>query len=116
MSRVAIIGAGFSGLGAAIKLKQNGVDDFVVLDHGQNFGGTWRDNTCPGAACDVPSQLYSYSFEAQPRLDPLLRPSARNHRYINGVAVKYNIEAKTRWGSDVTRAEWNEDENRWHLG
>ena len=59
---IAIIGAGFSGLGAAIKLKQAGFDDFVILDRGQDFGGTWRDNTYPGAACDVPSQLYSYSF------------------------------------------------------
>ncbi|HMS77173.1 NAD(P)/FAD-dependent oxidoreductase [Gordonia sp. (in: high G+C Gram-positive bacteria)] len=113
--QVAIIGAGFSGLGAAIKLKQNGVDDFVVLDRGQNFGGTWRDNTYPGAACDVPSQLYSYSFELNPDWTRSYGHQPEIHRYINDVAVKYNIEAKTRWGSDVTRAEWNEDENRWHL-
>ena len=60
--RVAIVGAGFSGLGLAIRLRQRGEDDFVVLERGDDVGGAWRDNSYPGAACHVPSSLYSYSF------------------------------------------------------
>ena len=111
--QVAIIGAGFSGLGAAIKLKQNGFDDFVLLDRGQNFGGTWRDNTYPGAACDVPSQLYSYSFELNPNWTRSYGHQPEIHRYINDVADKHGIGAKTRWSSEVTRAQWDEDQSRW---
>ncbi|GAB06153.1 putative flavin-containing monooxygenase [Gordonia amarae NBRC 15530] len=111
--QVAVIGAGFSGLGAAIKLKQNGFDDFVLLDRGQNFGGTWRDNTYPGAACDVPSQLYSYSFALNPNWTRSYGHQPEIHQYINDVADKYGIGAKTRWGSEVTHAEWNEDQARW---
>ena len=67
-SDIAIIGAGFGGLGAAIRLKQAGFDDFVVLEQADDVGGTWRDNTYPGCACDVPSHLYSFSFAPQPGL------------------------------------------------
>ena len=61
-----IIGSGFAGLGAAIKLTQQGKTNFLVLERGSDVGGTWRDNTYPGAACDVPSHLYSYSFALNP--------------------------------------------------
>ena len=64
--RVAVIGAGFAGLGTAIKLKQAGIEDFVVLERAGDLGGTWRDNSYPGCACDVPSHLYSYSFAPNP--------------------------------------------------
>eukprot|EP01031_Cornospumella_fuschlensis_P002486 gene2486-3108_t len=65
--RVLIIGAGFGGLGLAIRLQQCGIEDFLILEKADDLGGTWRDNTYPGAACDVPSHLYSFSFE--PKLD-----------------------------------------------
>ncbi|MFW0784247.1 NAD(P)/FAD-dependent oxidoreductase [Gordonia sp. CPCC 206044] len=113
--QIAIIGAGFSGLGAAIKLKQNGFDDFVVLDRGSDFGGTWRDNTYPGAACDVPSQLYSYSFAHNPRWSRSYSHQPEIHDYINGVADKHAIASHTRFGTEVLRAEWREDERRWVL-
>ena len=64
--RVAIVGAGFSGLGLAIRLKQSGLDNFVVLERAEDLAGTWRDNTYPGCACDVPSHLYSFSFALNP--------------------------------------------------
>src|SRR6476620_10572764 len=64
--RVAVIGTGFAGLGMAIRLQQEGHDDFVVLERGSSVGGTWRDNTYPGCACDVPSHLYSLSFAPNP--------------------------------------------------
>ena len=63
---VAIIGSGFSGIGLAIRLKQDGVDDFVVLERNEGVGGTWWANTYPGCACDVPSHLYSFSFAPNP--------------------------------------------------
>ncbi|MDL9937059.1 NAD(P)/FAD-dependent oxidoreductase [Gordonia sp. ABSL1-1] len=110
---IAIIGAGFSGLGAAIKLRQNGVDDFIVLDRGQDFGGTWRDNTYPGAACDVPSQLYSYSFAKNPAWSRSYSHQPEIHRYINDVAAEHGIGAKTRFRTEVTNAAWSEDDQRW---
>ena len=64
--RVAIVGAGFSGLGLAIRLKQRGLENFVILERANDIGGTWRDNTYPGCACDVPSHLYSFSFAPNP--------------------------------------------------
>lgn len=111
--QVAIIGAGFSGLGAAIKLQQNGFDDYVVLDRGADFGGTWRDNTYPGAACDVPSRLYSYSFAQNPEWSRSYSHQPEIHRYINSVAEKHEIRAHTRFGTEVVHAEWHDDESRW---
>lgn len=64
--RAAIVGSGFAGLGMAIRLKQAGIHDFVVLERGQDVGGTWRDNSYPGCQCDVPSHLYSFSFAPNP--------------------------------------------------
>ncbi|AZG44782.1 Baeyer-Villiger monooxygenase [Gordonia insulae] len=113
--QIAIIGAGFSGLGAAVKLKQNGFDDFVILDRGSDFGGTWRDNTYPGAACDVPSHLYSYSFEHNPTWSRSYSHQPEIHRYINGVADKHGVRANTRFGTEVENAAWHEDERRWIL-
>ncbi|ROZ88888.1 NAD(P)/FAD-dependent oxidoreductase [Gordonia sp. OPL2] len=113
--QIAIIGAGFSGLGAAIKLKQNGFDDFVVLDRGTDFGGTWRDNTYPGAACDVPSHLYSYSFAHNPQWSRSYSHQPEIHRYINKVAAEHAIAANTRFRTEVSNAQWHEDEQRWVL-
>lgn len=110
---IAIIGAGFSGLGAAIKLSQMGVDDYVILDRGADFGGTWRDNTYPGAACDVPSQLYSYSFAKNPAWSRSYSHQPEIHRYINTVADEHNVRDKARFGTEVRHAEWDEDALRW---
>ena len=66
-TRIAIIGTGFAGLGMAIRLKQEGNEDFVVLEKADDVGGTWRENTYPGVQCDVPSHLYSFSFAPNPR-------------------------------------------------
>jgi len=63
---VLVVGAGFGGLGVAIRLRQNGIDDVVILERADDVGGTWRDNQYPGAACDIPSNLYSYSFAQNP--------------------------------------------------
>ncbi|WP_040511608.1 flavin-containing monooxygenase [Gordonia soli] len=113
--QIAIIGAGFSGLGAAIKLTQNGFDDYVVLDRGEDFGGTWRDNTYPGAACDVPSRLYSFSFAQNPDWSRTYSHQPEIHRYINSVAAEHDIASKTRFRTEVLSARWQEDLGRWVL-
>ncbi|MHC3003004.1 flavin-containing monooxygenase [Gordonia sp. GN26] len=110
---IAIIGAGFSGLGAAIRMRQHGFDDFVLLDRGSDFGGTWRDNTYPGAACDVPSQLYSYSFAKNPTWSRSYSHQPEIHAYINDVAARHDIAARSRFNTEVTNAAWDEDEGRW---
>ncbi|NDK91136.1 NAD(P)/FAD-dependent oxidoreductase [Gordonia desulfuricans] len=110
---IAIVGAGFSGLGAAIKLTQSGVDDYVILDRGRDFGGTWRDNTYPGAACDVASNLYSYSFAPNPDWSRTYSHQPEIHRYINAVADAHGVRDKARFGTEVTHAAWDEDSRHW---
>ncbi|MFC0313502.1 flavin-containing monooxygenase [Gordonia phosphorivorans] len=112
---IAIVGAGFSGLGAAVKLAENGFDDYLILDRGVDFGGTWRDNVYPGAACDVPSHLYSYSFALNPDWSRSYSHQPEIHRYINGVAAEYGVAEKTWFGTEVRRAQWDEDTLTWVL-
>ena len=86
-----VIGAGFAGLCAAIKLEEAGERDFVVVERAADVGGTWRDNTYPGAACDVPSQLYSYSFAKNPTWSRSYSHQPEIHAYINDVAEQHGI-------------------------
>src|SRR5271156_65661 len=79
---ILIIGAGFAGLGMAIRLKQAGIDDFTILEGAERLGGTWRDNTYPGIACDIPSHLYSYSFEPNPNWSRLFAPQEEILAYL----------------------------------
>src|ERR1043166_3794494 len=90
-ARVAIVGAGFSGLGAAIRLKQQGVDDFVVLERSDRLGGTWRDNSYPGCACDVPSHLYSYSFALKPDWSHVFAHYDEIYDYLSDCAERFAI-------------------------
>ena len=94
-----IIGSGFAGLGAAIRLTRAG-KDFLVLERGTEVGGTWRDNTYPGAACDVPSNLYSYSFALNPDWTRSFSPQSEIQRYITGVADKYDVRRRTVFDFD----------------
>lgn len=110
-----IIGSGFSGLGAAIRLSQDGKTDFIVLERGSTVGGTWRDNTYPGAACDVPSQLYSYSFALNPDWSRSFSTQPEIQRYIISVAEKYGVLDKHIFGCDVEEARWNDDDARWEI-
>jgi cyclohexanone monooxygenase len=110
---VLIVGSGFAGLGAAIRLMKEGRDDFLVLERGSEVGGTWRDNTYPGAACDVPSHLYSYSFALNPNWSRSFSPQDEIQDYLRGVAAKYRVEDKHLFDTDVTRATWDEKTNRW---
>ncbi|MDH6675944.1 cation diffusion facilitator CzcD-associated flavoprotein CzcO [Rhodococcus sp. LBL1] len=110
-----IIGSGFAGLGAAIKLVQEGKHNFVVLERGNDVGGTWRDNTYPGAACDVPSHLYSYSFALNPEWTRSFSPQPEIQNYISSVARKYNVLDKHIFGCEVQSAHWNGDTARWEV-
>ncbi|TLF75939.1 flavin-containing monooxygenase [Nocardia cyriacigeorgica] len=113
--RTIIIGSGFAGLGLAIRLSQQGRQDFLVLERGNDVGGTWRDNTYPGAACDVPSHLYSYSFALNPNWSRSFSRQGEIQAYIQGVAKKYNVLDKHIFDCDVTGARWNNDTARWEI-
>src|SRR3954464_2136354 len=110
---VLIIGSGFAGLGAAIRLMKDGREDFLVIERGSEVGGTWRDNTYPGAACDVPSHLYSYSFELNPRWSRSFSPQPEIQDYLRSVAAKYNVGSKHLFDTEVTLAKWDAQSTRW---
>ncbi|HKY90789.1 MAG TPA: NAD(P)/FAD-dependent oxidoreductase [Nevskiaceae bacterium] len=110
---VAVIGAGISGIGAAIQLRELGITDFVVLEKAPSLGGTWRDNTYPGCACDVPSALYSYSFAQKKDWTRLFAGQREILDYVNDVAARHALEPHLRFGHPVERAEWSEDVRRW---
>ena len=109
------MGTGFGGIGMGIALKQAGYDDFIILDKEDDLGGTWRDNQYPGCACDVPSPLYSYSFELNPDWSRLFAPQREIWAYLRGCARKYGLEAHIRYGSVVEQMHWDEDERRWDV-
>jgi cation diffusion facilitator CzcD-associated flavoprotein CzcO len=90
MTRVAIIGAGFGGIGAAVRLKQAGVSDVVLFERSDDVGGVWRENTYPGAACDVPSHLYSLSFAPKADWSRRFAPQAEIHQYLRDVARDFD--------------------------
>jgi cation diffusion facilitator CzcD-associated flavoprotein CzcO len=109
--RVVIVGAGFSGLGAAIKLLERGEHDFVVLDRGADVGGTWRDNTYPGCRCDIPSHLYSFSFAPNPDWSETFSPQPEIWAYLRRTAHAYRVDAHVRGGHELLDATW--DGGRW---
>jgi cation diffusion facilitator CzcD-associated flavoprotein CzcO len=113
--RVAILGAGFGGLGMAIRLKHTGAGDFVVFERDEDVGGTWWANTYPGCQCDIPSHLYSYSFALNPnwtRTYPL-QPEIRD--YLRECADRYGIRPHLRTSCEVRSAEWDEEDRVWRL-
>ncbi len=106
MYRVAIIGAGLSGICAAAKLRAAGIEDFVMLDRGEEPGGTWRDNTYPGCACDIPSVLYSFSFAPRPDWSRTYATQPEIQQYVREVAVSTGAVEHFRAGCDVQEATW----------
>lgn len=110
---VAIIGSGFGGLGTAIQLKKNGIDDFVVLEKADSVGGVWRANTYPGAACDVPSHLYSFSFEPNPNWSRKFSPQPEIRAYLEHCEAKYQLTPHIRFNTAVERASYNADTQNW---
>lgn len=113
--QVAIIGAGFGGLGMGYYLKQAGVEDFTIFEKANDLGGTWRENTYPGSGCDIPSHLYSYSFE--PHYPWAYRYGKQTEilEYQHHVARKYDLDRHIRYGAETASAEFDEGTGLWTL-
>lgn len=112
---VAIVGAGFGGLGMAIRLKQQGMDDFVVLERASDVGGTWLANTYPGCQCDVPSNLYSYSFAPNPGWTHSYPLQPQIQRYLRRCAERFGILEHTRCNCELQEAAWDGAAGRWRI-
>ena len=112
---VAIVGAGFGGVATAVKLKQRGQHDIVILERGDRIGGVWRANTYPGIACDVPSHLYSLSFAPNPDWSRRFSPGSEIRAYLHGVAERFGVTPHIRFNADVQRATFDEGSGRWRL-
>lgn len=112
-SELVIIGAGLAGICMAIKLREQGRKDFVILEKAGSIGGTWRDNTYPGCGCDVPAHVYSYSFAQQAGWSGTFPGQAEILAYIRRVAARYGIEEKIRFNADVRTLAWDDQSRSW---
>lgn len=112
---IAIIGAGFSGLGMAYYLKQAGFHDFVIYEKAAHLGGTWRENTYPGAGCDVPSHLYSFSFDPHYPWSTAYGPQREILDYLNQLAAKHDLRRHIRFGREVAGAQFDDARGTWEL-
>jgi cation diffusion facilitator CzcD-associated flavoprotein CzcO len=112
---VAVVGGGFGGVGAVVMLQRAGYDDVTVFERGERVGGVWNHNTYPGAACDVPSHLYEYSFEPNARWSRRYAPQAEIQAYLEDVCRRHGVLDRIRTGTEVTRASWHEGRGKWHL-
>lgn len=115
MVKVAIIGSGFGGLGTAIRLKQAGVDDFVVLERADDVGGTWRDNRYPGCACDVQSHVYSFSFALNPDWTHRFSRQPEIWEYLQRCAREHGVLPHIRFHCEMRSARWDDDARRWRI-
>ncbi|MFI1939478.1 flavin-containing monooxygenase [Streptomyces purpureus] len=113
--RVAVIGSGFGGLGAAVRLRREGITDFVVLERADSVGGTWRDNSYPGCACDVPSHLYSFSFAPNPDWPRIFSGQRHIRAYLEHVTDTFGLRPHLRLSHEVLRTRWDGDALRWEI-
>ena len=113
--RIAIVGAGFSGIGTAIALRDAGFTDVTILEKAQDLGGVWHYNTYPGAACDVPSYLYSYSYEQRKDWSRPCSPQDEILGYLHGVAARHGVDRLIRYGVEITAAAWDDEGATWTL-
>jgi cation diffusion facilitator CzcD-associated flavoprotein CzcO len=111
--RIAIVGSGFSGLCLGIHLKQAGIDSFTIFEKADRIGGTWRENTYPGAECDVPSALYSFSFERNPRWTHKWSEQPEILRYMEHCASKYGLNPHIRFNCEVRESRFDEAAGEW---
>jgi cation diffusion facilitator CzcD-associated flavoprotein CzcO len=112
---VAIVGSGFSGIGLAIRLREQGVEDFAVLERGDGVGGTWHYNTYPGCGCDVPSNLYSFSFAPNPDWSRTYSRQPEIRAYLERTVEQFGVGDKIRLNCEVRGADWDETAKRWVL-
>ena len=113
--RVGIIGAGFGGLGTAIRLSQQGDDDFLIFERAADVGGTWWANTYPGCQCDIPSHLYSFSFAPNPGWTRTYPKQPELRDYLRRTAEKFGVFSKVRFNTEVTGAAWDDDAGLWRI-
>ncbi len=111
--RFAIIGAGMAGILSAIKLSEAGFDDYTIYEKGDRFGGTWRENTYPGLACDVPSHLYSYSFAPNPEWSHPFSSGPEIREYFERIATEHGVQERVRFNDEVASCVFAD--GRWHL-
>jgi cation diffusion facilitator CzcD-associated flavoprotein CzcO len=112
---VAVVGGGFGGVGAATMLKRAGYDDVTVFERGERIGGVWHNNTYPGAACDIPSHLYEFSFAPNPRWSRRYAPQAEIQAYLEDTARRYGVLDRIRTSTEVRSAAWDEQRRVWRI-
>src|SRR5512133_369157 len=112
---IAVVGAGFGGVGAAVMLRRGGHQDITVFERGERVGGVWHHNTYPGAACDVPSHLYEFSFEPNPRWSRRYAPQAEIQAYLEDVARRHGVLDRIQTNTEVTGARWDEERGKWTI-
>ena len=110
-----IIGAGFGGIGLAIELDRAGISDYLILEKAGEVGGTWRDNSYPGAACDVPSHLYSFSFEPKADWSSRYAPQKEILEYIKHCVHRYDLGSRIRLNREVREAQFDESSGLWRV-
>ena len=113
--RVGILGAGFGGLGTAIRLVQRGEHDFLVFERAADVGGTWWANTYPGCQCDIPSHLYSFSFAPNPNWSRTYPKQPELRDYLRATAEKFGLYDRIRFNTEVTSARWDEEASLWRI-
>ena len=113
--RVLVAGAGFAGIGMAVRLVEDGVRDLVVLDRADEVGGTWRDNSYPGCACDVQSTLYAFSFAPKPDWSRVYAPQPEIWAYLREVVDRFGVRPYLRLGTELRSAAWDDDAQRWRV-
>ena len=111
----ASMGAGFCGLGTAIPPKKAGIDSFTIFERASDVGGTWRDNTYPGAACDVPSHAYSLSFEQSPSWSRRFAQSGEIYEYLKSITHKWDLRKHIRFNTEIVDARFDEEAGGWTL-
>lgn len=112
-TQILIVGTGFAGLGMAIRLKEMGISDFIIIERAKDVGGTWRDNRYPGAACDVPSHLYSFSFEPNPDWSRVYPTQPELEAYLRKVADKWQLRPHIRFDHTLNEARYDETDGKW---
>ena len=112
---IVVVGAGFAGIGAGIRLKRRGIRSFLVLERAEEVGGTWRDNHYPGVACDVPSHLYSFSFRPNPDWSSVYSPGGEIQRYLVDSARAEGLAEHLRLGTELLDASWDDASGLWRL-
>lgn len=110
-----IVGAGFGGIAMAVELRRAGFDDFVILEQATEIGGVWRENTYPGAGCDVPSPLYSFSFARNPHWPRRYAGQADIHAYLTATARRFGVSEHIRFGTEVASAEFDDSDGCWRV-